>query len=109
MPGMPIAGFQQSDDEGEFYDPVTEKIECVKMLSGDGEVAGQHHQMAGDEIMGILNQLVLCQAVGQGNDRVGADERQNDTAYAFNYRVCTLEQQANLENLMDAMLVSWVS
>ncbi|BCG83132.1 hypothetical protein MesoLj113b_66740 [Mesorhizobium sp. 113-3-3] len=75
------------------------------MLSADGEVAGQHHQMAGDEIMGILNKLILCQPIGQGNDRVGADERQYDAAYTLNERVCALEQQADLENLMDAMLV----
>jgi hypothetical protein len=57
----------------------------------------------GDEIVRILDQFFLRQPIDQADNRAGADDCHRDPAGAFEQCVCTLEEDADFENLMDAV------
>ena len=73
------------------------------MLRADREIARHAHQVASNEIMGILDQFFLCQPVDQGNDRARADEGKHEAAEALDERMSALEQHADLEFVFDEL------
>ena len=75
------------------------------MLAADGKLGREFHQMASQEILRIFKQFFLRQSADQRDDHLGADKGKRDPAKAFGQRVRALQEQAELEDLMNAVLV----
>jgi hypothetical protein len=76
------------------------------MLAGDRKMVRHLRQMAGNEIVRIFDQFILRDGVDSSGNRVGAQDIKQQTAYAFDQGMRTLEPDPNLENMMDTALIN---
>ena len=75
------------------------------MPATERKIARQSHEVRGDKVVWIFDQLFLSQLIGQKNDRVIAYKSQRQAANAFDDRVCAFKKHAYFKNLMDTTLV----
>ena len=61
--------------------------------------------MGRDEIVRVPDQLFLGQHIDEVFDRARADQRQSDSSSAFNHRESSLDEDANLKNLVNSFFV----
>lgn len=61
--------------------------------------------MIGEEILRVFEQFLLREGADESDNGVRADKGKGDTAKALNQRVRAFQEQAELEKLMNAVLV----
>src|SRR5665213_64619 len=96
---------EQADDEEHLDKAVAEKIEGIEALGADGKILRQAQKMRRDEVVRILDQLLLGERVDQIRNGAGADEGDDKAADALDESVRSFQQDADLENLVDAAFV----
>jgi hypothetical protein len=75
------------------------------VLCLDGEVLGQREKMPRNKVVGVFDQFVLSDRIGDFHYCAGLDQCEHKSCYAFDDRVDTFEQNADLENLMNAAFI----
>src|ERR1700688_2095473 len=70
------------------------------MLSLDGKALGPGHEMGGDKILRVLDQLGARQFVNEIYGAAGADQLKRDSGRALDEGVRALEEKADQKKLM---------
>ncbi len=96
---------KKADDKQQFHHAMAKQIKGIEMLRPDGKLLRHDAQMCCDEILRILDQFFPCQRIDQVRNRPCADQSKGDAAYTFDRCKRTLEQYAELKNLMNSMFV----
>jgi hypothetical protein len=68
-----------------------------------GQAVGIAQQVAGDEVVGVLGQLVLGQPYGQTVDRGRGDDEQEQSAESFQDAVESFEDDPDFEDPVESV------
>jgi hypothetical protein len=94
---------QQGGHEHDLGDAVEKEIHGGEDDCRAGQAVGIAQQVAGDEVVGVLGQLVLGQPYGQTVDRRRGDDEQEQSADSFQDAVESFEDDPDFEDPVESV------